>query len=413
MPAKLTKRLVQGLNPQERPYERRDTEVKGFLVRVEPSGLKPFFYVYAFAGGRGKRYRLGAFPGLSVEGARAVAKGAAGTVAKGIDPQARRKAERVQASSERLLTLSKFLKERFEPWALVHMKSGKTQLERIRADFKEQLDKPMSVFHRVMVEGLRQKWKKDGKQASTINRDLQRIGSVLTQAVKLGVLDKHPLKGLEPLKTNKVGRVRYLSAAEELALREALLAREERLRAERIRFNTWRIERHLNPLPEREGELLDHLKPMVLLALNTGLRRGELFSLKWADVNLDARMLTVQGMSAKSGQTRHIPLNIEALTVLGAWRKQHKGAAGYVFPGADGARLTNITKSWGGVVKLAKLSGFNFHDLRHTFASRLVQGGIDLNRVRTLLGHSEISTTLIYSHLAPDNLRSAVEKVAG
>ena len=214
------------------------------------------------------------------------------------------------------------------------------------------------------------------------------------------------------MKADKSGRVRFLSAAEESALRDALIAREDRMRAERIRMNTWRNERHLDPLPPREGELIDHLKPMVLLALNTGLRRGELFSLKWSDVDLDAKMLTVVATSAKSGQTRRIPLNEEALTVLTTWRNRQGNAEGLVFPGADGARLTNITKSWGGVVKFAKLSGFNFHDLRHTFASRLVQAGVDLNTVRTLLGHSEIATTLVYAHLAPDNLRAAVEKVA-
>jgi integrase len=413
MPEKLTKRFVEGLKPSEKPYERRDSEVKGFLVRVEPTGLKPFFYCYAFGNKRMNRYRLGAYPSLSVEGARAIAKVAAGDISKGIDPQARRKAERVKTERDKLLTLSTFLDERYEPWALAHMKSGKAQLERIRADFKDQLEKPMTVFHEVMVEGLRQKWKKAGNQPSTINRDLQRIGSVLTRAVKWGVLDKHPLAGLKPMKADKAGRVRFLSAAEETALREALVTREDRLRSERIRYNTWRIERHLDPLPQREGELLDHLKPMVLLALNTGLRRGELFSLKWSDVDLDAQMLTVRAASAKSGQTRRVPLNDEAQSVLTAWKERQESTTGYVFPGEGGSRLTNITKSWAGVVKLAKLNEFNFHDLRHTFASRLVQGGIDLNTVRTLLGHSEIATTLIYAHLAPDNLRSAVKKVAG
>jgi integrase len=293
------------------------------------------------------------------------------------------------------------------------MKSGKAQLERIRSDFKDYLDKPMTGFHEVMVEGLRQKWKKAGAQPSTINRDLQRLGSVLTRAVKWGVLEKHPLAGLKPMKSDKAGRVRFLSAAEETALREALVTREDRLRAERLRYNTWRIARHLDPLPENAGDLLDRLKPLVLLALNTGLRRGELFSLTWGDVDLDAQILTVRAASAKSGQTRRIPLNVEALALLTAWRKRQESAEGYVFPGADGTRLTNITKSWAGVVKLAKLKGFNFHDLRHSFASKLVQGGIDLNTVRTLLGHSEIATTLIYAHLAPDNLRAAVEKLAG
>jgi site-specific recombinase XerD len=123
--------------------------------------------------------------------------------------------------------------------------------------------------------------------------------------------------------------------------------------------------------------------------------------------------VTVRAESSKSGQTRRIPLNSEAVTVLTTWRKRQADAANHalVFPGADGARLTNITKSWAGVVKLAKLQSFNFHDLRHSFASKLVQRGTDLNTVRELLGHSEIKTTLIYAHLADGNLRAAVERV--
>jgi integrase len=146
------------------------------------------------------------------------------------------------------------------------------------------MNSPLQSFNRFKIEGLRQKWKKSGMKPGSINRDIQRLRSVLSRAVE--VLDiKHPMTGLKPLKTDKTGRVRYLSDAEDAALRKALEEREGRLTEARIRFNTWRIARHFKPLPEREGELLDHLKPMVLVAVNTGLRRGEILSLKWGDVN--------------------------------------------------------------------------------------------------------------------------------
>ena len=409
MQEKLTKRFVESLQAQEKPYEQRDTELTGFLVRVETTGRRTFWLAYPFGGKRGNRYRLGAYPSVSVEGARELAKSAAGDVARGIDPQARKKAERVRVDRDRLTKLGTFLTDRFEPWAKAHLKSADFQLKRIRSDFADQLEKPMTSLHQLAIEGMRQKWRKSGKLPRTINRDLQRIQSVLSRAVEWGVLDRHPLKGLKPMKFDKTGRVRFLSAEEEAALRTALDTREEQLRAERVRFNEWRKARHQDPLPDRDGDLVDHLKPMVLLALNTGMRRGELFSLKWSDVDLAAGVVTVRAASAKSGQTRRIPLNSEAASVLTAWCKL--ATEDLVFPGRDGARLTNVSKSWGGVVKLAKLVGFNFHDLRHSFASKLVQGGTDLNTVRTLLGHSEISTTLIYAHLAPDNLRAAVESV--
>jgi integrase len=153
----------------------------------------------------------------------------------------------------------------------------------------------------------------------------------------------------------------------------------------------------------------------VLVALNTGLRQGEIFNLDWLDVDLVGAQLTVRGAGAKSGQTRHVPLNSEAVAVLTAWRAS--ATPGYVFPGrADGenGRLDNITKAWLHAVKAAKLETFRFHDLRHTFASKLVMAGVDLNTVRELLGHATLKMTLRYAHLAPEHKAAAVQKlVAG
>ena len=84
----------------------------------------------------------------------------------------------------------------------------------------------------------------------------------------------------------------------------------------------------------------DHLTPIVLVALNTGLRKGEIFNLRWSDVDLVGAQLTVQGDGAKSGQTRHVPLNAEALDVLHAWRSDLASADGYVFPGTGPTAAT-------------------------------------------------------------------------
>ena len=103
--------------------------------------------------------------------------------------------------------------------------------------------------------------------------------------------------------------MRYLSAEEETRLREALLQREESLRQARIRFNEWLTARGQTTLPLRTQAYADHLRPLVLIALNTGLRRGELFHLRWEDLDLNAKWLRVDGATAKNGQTRRIPLN--------------------------------------------------------------------------------------------------------
>ncbi len=176
----------------------------------------------------------------------------------------------------------------------------------------------------------------------------------------------------------------------------------------------WREARHEDALPLRTEVYVDHIQPLTLVALNTGLRRGELFSLIWRDVDLAGKVLTVQGSSAKSGQTRRVPLNAEAVEVLTAWRKQaaDHSAGAYVFPGEEGARLNNVNRGWRTACKFAGLTDFRFHDCRHHFASRLVQSGTDLNVVRELLGHADLTMTLRYAHLAPGNMAAAVERVA-
>jgi integrase len=414
MPAKLTKRTIDALQPTEKPYDVRDTDQRGFLIRIEPGGTKSFFFDYRLHGKR-NRHKLGVYGNLSPDGARALAQSVAGEVARGVDPQERRKSDRARVERERHATLRAFLEGRYEPWARAHMKSAEFQIARIRSDFADKLDEPLQAFNPFVVEGLRQKWKKAGAQPRSINRDIQRLQSVLSRAVEWGAIGQHPLAGMKPLKADKTGRVRFLTPAEEAALRKALLAREDAKRRARIRLNTWRVARKKTPLPARSADFVDHLKPLVLLALNTGLRRGELLGLKWSAVNFSAKVLSVTAETAKSGHTRRVPLNTEALAALTTWHK-HAGKPGtedFVFPGAGGGRMSRIDTSWGSLIKLAGLKNFRLHDCRHHFASRLVQAGVDLYTVKELLGHSEITMTERYSHLAPDNLRAAVEKASG
>lgn len=408
----LTKTVVDQLKPRERPYHVFDEKVRGLVLRVQPTGRSTYYLDYRRADGRRTRFKLGAHGALSVDGARSLARQAAGKVAHQVDLNAERKAARVAAERSRASTLGVFIKGRYKEWAESELKSGAFQVQRLLADFADWLDKPMAALHPWLIETYRKRRREAGRSPKTINRELQRLRSAVAKAVTWQLLDAHPFAAIKPLKTDRTGRVRYLSETEEVALRKALTDREAKLHAARERFNAWREARHFKPLPPRSVPYADHLQPLVLLALNTGLRRGELLSLTWGDVT--DSMLIVRGESAKSGQTRRVPLNAEASRVLSIWRAVSSNPlpASRVFPGAAGKRLGRVDRAWETVVGLAKLEGFRFHDLRHHFASRLVMAGVPLYTVQQLLGHSSIEMTTRYSHLAPENLAQAVEKIA-
>jgi integrase len=122
-------------------------------------------------------------------------------------------------------------------------------------------------------------------------------------------------------------------------------------------------------------------------------------------VDFNRRLLTVEGRNAKNRQTRYVPLNDEAVSVLQNWREQ-SGTGARVFD-----VVTGFQAAWEKVLKRARISKFRWHDLRHHFASRLVQQGVPLNTVRDLLGHGSVGMSLRYAHLAPDQRREAVAKL--
>lgn len=413
MQAKITKSLIDAAIPSTREYSIVDTTQPGLELRVRTSGRKTWIFRFQIDGGPQQRFKLGYFPGVSVADARVLALIAAGDVAKGVDIRKRQKDARLVSERARSNTLRKLIETRYTPWAKSNLSSWQFCVDRLESDFADFLDNCLTSFDVAFAEAWRSKRKDKGNQNITINRKLQRLHALLNKAVEWEIIDRHPFAGLKPLKTDKTGRCRFLDDEEEPALRAALVARETEHRAERERYIEHCRIRGMRLLPRREHEYTDHLRPITLVAMNTGLRRKELFELKWRHVNLITRLLTVEGITSKNKQTRRIPLNSEAFQVLTAWKRQCRdtSAEAYVFPGKKGGRLTTITTAWRSVRAAAGLRDFRFHDLRHHFASMLAQAGVDLNTIRALLGHADIKMVLRYAHLAPNGLAVAVEKV--
>ena len=164
--------------------------------------------------------------------------------------------------------------------------------------------------------------------------------------------------------------------------------------------------------PEEEERLLKACSPplaqVVTFALHTGLRRGEILGLRPQDVDFQNAVLTIPATKAKGRRDRYVPLNSVALQILKKLPRPISRSAPF-FANSVGKEDGNLERAWRAALEESELEDFRFHDLRHTFASRLVMGGVDLAVLRELLGHRDFEMTLRYAHLAPSHLRSAVK----
>lgn len=388
---KLTATVATNAKPQAKPYEIADIEMRGLLLRVQPSGVKSWIVTW----GRGKRKTLGRFPVITVAAARVQALKALAESASHGAPLAV-----IDAKAPKPTTLGDYMANRYGPHLAATAKAGKATAAAIQAVFGGWYEKRLDKITLADWDTLKAERLKSKIQPATINRDLDRMKAALSQAVAWGLVPANPLASAKRIKRGIERRVRYLKPNEAKALRAALDAREARRKAERLSWERWRKERGREPLGAFHG-YTDHLAPMVLLALNTGLRRGELTQITWGDVDLRAKVLTVRAGYAKSGKERHVPLNKEALAVLKQWHKSRP--EGRLFP------VAQINTAWERLMTDAKITNFRFHDCRHDFASRLVMAGVSLAVVRDLLGHGSIEMTERYAHLAPEQGARAVE----
>lgn len=403
MKEKLTAKLLGSLQVTGNEYEVHDTTVGGLFVRVTAAGAKS--YVVSWA--RGRKKTLGRVGILTLDQAR--------TEATQYLAEARAHGEPLAVTQGRrgatLPSLRDFIEDTYMPWFKAHHKGHEKTRHTLSNNFDPIMSQRLDAITGRDLEQIRTGWMQAGNQASTVNRKMGSISGVFSRAVEWEHIDTHPLAKLKQLKVDSKGVIRYLAADETKRLRDALDARQDEMRAERESANAWRTDRHKEPMPSLlELPFTDHLKPMVLISLNTGMRRGELFDLKWSAVNFDTKTITVAGATTKTSDTRHIPMNKETFGVLEAWKKQVSKSP-YVFPGQGGGRFEDVKSAWLKLLERAQIDGFRWHDMRHDFASRLVMAGVPLNTVRDLLGHADIKMTLRYAHLAPGTKAAAVDLI--
>ena len=164
--------------------------------------------------------------------------------------------------------------------------------------------------------------------------------------------------------------------------------------------------------PDEEGKLLRNAAPyiqdVIRFALNTGLRTGEIFTLRWSHVDFEKSILNV--FAPKTQKTRAVPINAEARKVLEAWERGRRSE--FVFYNLEtGKPLVDLKSGFGRACRKAGVDGVSWHTLRHTFASRLVNRGVDIVTVQQLLGHSTVTITMRYTHTNLDSKHAAVAKL--
>jgi integrase len=227
-----------------------------------------------------------------------------------------------------------------------------------------------------MISRYKTKRYTENAKPATINREL----ALAKHAFNLG------LKEWGWCKTNPFSMVKM---EKENNARDRILAYEEE-------------ERLLNVCPE-------WLKDLVTFALHTGARMGEILELTWKDIDLFRRVVVIR--QGKTGQTKTIPLTTTALEILKAKAKVRHLHSNLVFPSQSGTRISNrnLERAFTGALNKAKVEGLRFHDLRHTFASRLAMAGKDLYLIQRLLGHREPRMVQRYAHHSIESLRNGIE----
>lgn len=361
-------------SPGKRKTDYFDTKLPGFSLEVRDSGGKTYYQRYRDDHGRERQYKLGSAQILTARQARKKARTIAAEAALGSDPQA------VRQKLRTMLSLNEFVHDQYLPFARNAKRSWRTDETLLRLHIlpalgNYALDEVDDKKVGELLRGLANR----NYSSGTTNRVTILVRFIFNLAVKWGAIRV----GENPAATFKVVpdvcRERFLSKEEFCRLIEALDADENRVAATAIK-----------------------------LLLLTGARRNEVTFAKWDYIDWQKRTLLVP--KSKNGKPRFIVLNQKALALL----QQVPILQGnpYVFPSpVTGAPSSSLHFPWTRIRKRAGLNDVRLHDLRHTFASLLVNNGVQLYTVQKLLGHLHVRTTQRYAHLTDGTLAEAAEIV--
>lgn len=403
MSIKLTKRSVDAIHPTGHASITYDADLKGFGVRMGPSGSLSWFVEYRpGAGGRrvSKRRMVLGSRELTPEQARTAAKEVLANVALGKDPATSRQRERDMSTfrefAQRYLSEEAALKLKpgtVKNYEICVRKHAAPTLGSIKLDAVSTAD--ISRLHLRIGQA----------KPMTANRVVECISSIYRYAAICNVVPygHNPTNGIRAFREHR--RERFLSSAELAKLGEAI--REgETVGIPYIVDETKPTSKHA-PKPENRRTLIDQFAAAaVRLLLLTGARLREILDLKWDYVDLERGLLFLP--DSKTGR-KTIVLNAPAMGILAGLPRM----SCFVIAGEQQNKpRVDLNRPWRAIVRRAGLQGLRIHDLRHTHASFGAGAGLGLPIIGKLLGHTQASTTQRYAHLDADPLRRASEQIA-
>lgn len=283
-------------------------------------------------------------------------------------------------------SLVQFANDIYLPWAKINKRSWKSDVSHVRVicdyfrsrSFREIT--PMLVERFKRDRQISNTVRKSTRSSSTVNKELQCLSRIFHLAIDNGYAESNPCRKVKKLRADDQ-RNRYLLPDEETRLLAAL------------------------------NEQRAYLRPIVILALNTGMRRGEILGLTRQSVDFQRGVIYVG--NTKTGRNREIPMNAAVRQELVALQSSPIESE-YVFVNrGTGQRLVDIKKGFTGACREAGISDFRFHDARHTAATRMADAGVDAFTIAEILGHSSIQMTRRYTHAIGENKRKAVEALCG
>lgn len=225
---------------------------------------------------------------------------------------------------------------------------------------------------------------------STINRHIEMLSKMFNLCIENNISDTNPCQSIKHLREENY-KIRFLTFEEEKRL-----------------FNAIEYHYTVKNKDKNDYEFYPyiHLKNIIICALQTGMRRSEIFTLKWGQIDLKKGFIEL--LKTKSGKVRKIPISPSLRLILEDMLLEKQND--YVFINPETSQpYVDIKKSFSSLLKKAEIENFRFHDLRHTVATRMVEGGADLLVVQEILGHSNIQTTMRYAHPVPERKKNAID----